>query len=700
MKFLLVVLGSIGFLAAQPTLCTTTSAPNVVRADGLTERVGDILYSCTGAPGSTLMVNLSVGLSTPITNRISSTNVVTGTVLTADSGAGPQAVLVQPVLQSQGTLVWNGVLLTLSPQGTLAIQISGLRANAAAAGVGGQIIALLSSSGGFLPISQSQLLVSVVELGLYSGSSGALICAQNGSPLPTAPFGFSDLIADGTAFASTRVTEGFGGAFSPRSAPANFDADTGTRLIVTYSGFPQAAQLFVPNVIAGSDAVQPTAGGDMGVAASGGSYSPSASGSLLLVLVAGADSTGAGGSLVYTVGGIGSGVATFNAVTQLTINGGVAYAVYEVADANPSSTESAQFPTFLGLAPNAVTTAVQTGESVTYAPVSNVVIASATAPIPRFVARQPPNDCGIVGDCGASYFPQLTVSPAPLVFTLGAGAPSQTQYVPVTNSGGGVLYWTASVIYTNGSGWLAVQPASGMDDGTVRIDAIPGNLGLGTYQATLTIDGGTAGIRLVAITLTISQAATLAPQITSVLNAASFAAVPVVPGSLTTIMGLSFSGGTVTASFNGLPATILFSDATQINLLVPAALTGLSSAQLSVTVGALTSLPVTVAVAPFEPAIFPGAIANQDATLNSISNGAAAGSVIYFYATGLSGSGTITAQIGDTQLTNLYYAGPAPGYPGVQQVNLTIPSGLGAITTGLSVCGNGVCSVPVPLTLK
>ncbi len=52
---------------------------------------------------------------------------------------------------------------------------------------------------------------------------------------------------------------------SVRSATSqNLNADTGTRIIVQYSGFPAGAQLFVPTVVAGSDATQPTAGGDLG----------------------------------------------------------------------------------------------------------------------------------------------------------------------------------------------------------------------------------------------------------------------------------------------------------------------------------------------------------------------------------------------------------------------------------------------------
>ena len=63
---------------AQPNVCSTTAAPVIMRAEGLTERIGDILYTCTGAPGSSLTVNLAVQLNTGITNRLSSGNTVTG----------------------------------------------------------------------------------------------------------------------------------------------------------------------------------------------------------------------------------------------------------------------------------------------------------------------------------------------------------------------------------------------------------------------------------------------------------------------------------------------------------------------------------------------------------------------------------------------------------------------------------------------
>jgi uncharacterized protein (TIGR03437 family) len=140
---------------------------------------------------------------------------------------------------------------------------------------------------------------------------------------------------------------------------------------------------------------------------------------------------------------------------------------------------------------------------------------------------------------------------------------------------------------------------------------------------------------------------------------------------------------------------------------VPAELGLKTSAQLVVTVDGLSGAPRTVAVAPFEPAIFKGAILNQDLTVNDATHGAPAGSVIFLWATGLSGAGTITGHIDDRDISLPYYAGPAPGIAGVQQINLLVPVDLPAMTTEVYVCGttpaaapSTTCSIPVPLTLN
>jgi uncharacterized protein (TIGR03437 family) len=713
--FLPLILFSSGFVFAQTTFCTTSAVPPIVRAEGYAERVGDIRMSCTGAPNGTLTGNFTFILTATITNRLSNGNTLTGIVFTVDSGSGPQPVLVQPTMVNPNSLVFNGVPVAFSPLGTANLAIAGIRVNATQVVVQTPITASIAINAAGFPITTSPLVVGTPERGLYTGSTGTLICAQNGSPLPNTngdPFSFADLLHAGTSFSSTRVTEGFASAFGPKSAPDYFNADSGQRIIVQYSGFPNDAQLFIPDVVAGSDAIQATAGGDFEVPASGGAYAPSANGSLLLARVAGANSNGAGGSPVYTPGPLGSGTVTFSTVTQIPIVNGTAIAVYEVVDADSSALETAQFPTFLGLLPDGSRTASQTSESVFFAPLSTVATASATEPIPRFTAIAPLPDCTIIGDCG---FVQgtLAVNTTPLQFSEPAGGVTGQLYFTIQNTGGGRMSWTATVNYLNGSGWLALDPTQGVNSTTVRVYANPANLTPATYQATIVVNTGAGGTASVPVTFVVTQAATKVttpvvtanvPAVTNVVNAASFAPVPVVPGSLTTIMGSAFTGTNVSVTFNTLQATILFSNATQINLVVPPDLGSVTSAQLVVTVDGSNSAATTVQVAPFEPAIFPNALLNQDGTLNSATNAAGIGSIVYFFGTGLSGNGQISVRIGDQEIDSLYYAGPAPGLPGVQQVNLVIPSDLAAGTANLYVCGSSnsatVCSVPVPITLQ
>lgn len=696
-RLFLGLLISVGFLYGQPNVCVPTAGFPGVRAEGLTERVGDITYNCSGVPGATITGNFLISLNVSLTNRLSTGNTLTGIVFTEDNGTGPQPVLVQPVLNNQNGLVYNGVTVTFSAQGTVTLRVAGIRANATQVPPGVPIVANLGINSTLVQLNPSQLTVAVPARGLFVGYSSTLVCSPYGSPLPDT-IGFTNLILANTAFASTRVTEGFPDAFGPHAAFANVNADTGQRIIVQYSGFPQGARLFVPDVIAGSDAATQTAGGDFEVPASGGAYAPSTSGSLLLARVNGANANGAGGNPVYLPAAIGSGTVTFDSVSELLFINGSTYAVYEVVDANPFLQETAQFPTFLGLAPNGNATPVQTSESVFYAPVSTDGMASATDPLPRFSAVTPQSDCQIIGDC-STYLPELFVSTAPLKFTAPAGSPFQEQFLTIQNNAGGKLQWSISVSYGNGSGWLSVNPNQGSNRTDVRVDVDPRSLAAGTYQATLTVVAGAASAS-VPMTLTVTQPV---PAIVSVLNSASLVAVPVVPGSLTTIMGSAFTGKNVSATFDGQPATILFSSATQINLLVPSL--AASSSKLVVTVDGLSSAATTVTVVPFEPAIFPGAIVNQDSTVNGAGNGALPGSVVYLFATGLSGTGAITGHIATEDIPNPYYAGPAPTLIGVQQVNLQVPGDLSSMTTQLYVCGTSagaspVCSVPAQFTIQ
>lgn len=691
--------------AGSSLTCQTTAVPLTVRAEGLAERVGDLSLICNGGqPSATVSANFTIFLNVPITNRIGpgSAADVEFTYDISD-GNGPQPVSAPGVL-ANSILSFSGVNFPLDLSGGASLRIANIRANATQLPAGQNAIqASIAINGStVLPVTQSQLLVGYPQASLLDGFSGVLVCQQKGSVAPTKPL-FSAYISAGTFFSSTRITEGFASAFEPKNNAVNFNGTNGERFLITYSGLPAGAQLMVPDVIAGSDAIQQTAGGDLGVPASGGTYAPTAEGSLLLSRVFNSDASGTGGNPGYVPGAVGSGSVNFDALNSVPLNNGVGVVVYEVVDANAATTESAQFPTFLILPPHTVTGAVFTTETVSYAPVSTVGLADSAAPVPRFIATTPGADCSVLRDCNASYFPHAMVSPASVTFSGNAGGGGRAQYVQVYNSSGGLLAWQAAISYQAGgpTGWVQIAPVSGVGNGSIYVYVDPSQLSAGTYQAAVNILTGPNGTPAsLGIKFQVAAAPPPpGPVITGITSAADFQLKTLAPGSLATIFGTNFGIAGATVTIGGAPANILFQNSTQLNVLVPASLAGQTSAQVVVNANGQNSPSATVPLGAFEPGIFANGVLNQDNSLNSKTKPAAPGSIIQIFATGLSGQGTIQAKIGSTPVNQLQYGGPAPGLMGVQQVNLQIPANTSATSVAISLCGatqwfQGPCSAP------
>jgi uncharacterized protein (TIGR03437 family) len=609
------------------------------------------------------------------------------------------------------SIAFNGISFTVPPSGNLSIKISNIRA-----AVGGltQVMASIGSTS--IPLSQSQVIVGYSKTSLFATLDSANIPCT-GSPLASTT-SLSALFAAGTVFASTRLTESFANAFSTRAA----GDDTGTRFLVGYSGFPANAHVYIPDMVAGSSALVPSIAGDLGGQQAVGQYVPG-SGTLLLVRVLYTDATGAGGLLLPAPSGIGP--VPLDSVSEVPLTNGAGYAVYEVVDTNKVVLESAQFPTFVSV-PNVAAAAV-TQESISYAPVSGDRTASLSAPVPRFAAVTPASDCAIIGDCQAGYFPKLSINPMSIQLTAVAGGAmtgvtvaggamtSPPGYIPVQNSGGGIMNWTAVVSYTTGSGWLTLDNTSGENNRSILVRAVAQGLAAGTYQARIVIDAGPlAGSATIPVTLTV-QAAPIptptpapAPVVTvnSVVNAATFAVTPLVPGSLGTLFGANLSGKSVpVVTFDGTPSPLLlYAIATQIDFQVPASLGSKTSATLVVTVDGSSSAPQVVALASVWPAIFAGGVLNQDYTGNTAATPAKAGSILQIFATGIPASATVSVQIADRKNLIPPYAGAAPGLTGVQQVNVMIPADLGAGATQLTVCATAgsqqACSAAYPVVIQ
>jgi uncharacterized protein (TIGR03437 family) len=682
--------------------CQVLSTPLQVRVEGLTERFGDVTLVCTGGtPGSVLSGNLILYFPVTVTNRVDINNQTRDAVVSADSGAGfaPSAV---PGLVSGNSISFNGLSFP-SPTGSINVKISGIRGavNRLAPGTQQPVLMSISSS---LPLDQSQVVVAYPQAGLTATLyDKGITCV--GSPSPST-LSLSNLFAAGTAYVSTRLTEGFASAFETRQPGTN----NGVRFLVKYSGFPVNAHIYLPDAVAGSDAAVPTSGGDFGGLPAVGQYVPG-SNTLVLVRVPGADSTGAGGFNVFPPQG--SGPQTLDSVSEVTLTNGSGYAVYEVADSNPSVQETAQFPTFIAI--SNVTAPATASETVSLAPVSSTATASTTAPIVRFMATTPASDCSVLGDCSAAYFPKLLVDSAPPVITAVEKGimTSPPAYIRIRNGGGGLIEWNVTINYQIGSGWLFMDYPSGVGNGTVGIWADAKTLSAGTYQATVTINAGPAGSQTLPLTLTVSAAPPPPPPpppptptvtVSSVVNAATFTQTPLVAGSLATVMGKNFTGKNVAVTIDGTQATLLYTSDSQINLVVPASLASKTQANLVVTVDGTSSAPAAVTFSPAWPAVFANGVLNQDGSVNGPAHAAKSGEILQIFGTGIPKGAVVSAQIGDSKNLVPLYAGDAPSVPGVQQVNVAVPQGAGSAAS-LLLCatvagGQQYCSTGYQLVVQ
>jgi len=322
----------------------------------------------------------------------------------------------------------------------------------------------------------------------------------------------------------------------------------------------------------------------------------------------------------------------------------------------------------------------------------------------------------------------VTATATPLTFTFQAGGTDPTPQTVSVSGGGQSLGFTAQV--TAGSNWLSVSPLSGTTPttgtATLTVTATPleASLGVGTYYATLLVSGTDTGTGSTSINVTLSVIAPL-PTINSVVNAASFLKGAVSPGEIVTLFGLNMGPvaaayatvdpstgklattiGGVQVLFNGTNAPMIYASATQISVIVPYEMAPYASPSVWVKFLGQTSNAYALTSATTAPGLFtqnaqgsgPGAILNQNFSLNGPGNPAAKGSIVMVYMTGegqtspASVTGAITIpnlpppQVTPSPLLTSIgvlingqpalwtYAGEAPGLAaGLLQLNVQIP---------------------------
>src|SRR5215831_9654311 len=84
----LITLGSSAIYSQTPPVsghCSATAVPTTIRAEGVSERLGDIVLQCSGStPGAVLSGNLTIYLPVVSTNRVDSSNQTHDVALSVD----------------------------------------------------------------------------------------------------------------------------------------------------------------------------------------------------------------------------------------------------------------------------------------------------------------------------------------------------------------------------------------------------------------------------------------------------------------------------------------------------------------------------------------------------------------------------------------------------------------------------------------
>ena len=292
-----------------------------------------------------------------------------------------------------------------------------------------------------------------------------------------------------------------------------------------------------------------------------------------------------------------------------------------------------------------------------------------------------------------------------------ATVPSAASDGRITVTTGDVCSWSA----TTDVSWIQITfGASGT-----------GNGGISYHLLANTVAQRAGSIHVGALTYTITQQAPVAPPVvlSSVSNAADYSTDAVSPGEIVALFGsgmgpdkivtLQVNNGTVTSSlagtqvlFDGVAAPMIYTLKGQVSAVVPYAVAGKTSTQVQVNYQDGVSNTMTVPVHAATPAIFsldatgigPGAILNQDTSVNTTGNPAARLSVIALYCTGggvtdpasadgeviggalryLAQKAMVTVTIGGVNAA-VQYAGAVPGtVAGLTQINVEVPAGLSA----------------------
>jgi len=177
------------------------------------------------------------------------------------------------------------------------------------------------------------------------------------------------------------------------------------------------------------------------------------------------------------------------------------------------------------------------------------------------------------------------------------------------------------------------------------------------------------------------------PQILlAIPSAARLASLSLAPRMLVSIYGNSLAGSVVTLNSRTLPIT--YASDNQINTLLPGDVSGLARLKVSNSQGSQT---VNVLVEPAAPAIF-----TKDGSGKGTAAAIRDGNYLSLFLTGLGVESNAPLAFLDGQPLPVTYFGPAPGFNGLDQINVELPPALATGNVVVTVSRQTSNSVTVP----
>jgi uncharacterized protein (TIGR03437 family) len=272
---------------------------------------------------------------------------------------------------------------------------------------------------------------------------------------------------------------------------------------------------------------------------------------------------------------------------------------------------------------------------------------------------------------------------------------------------------------------------------TFDVAVNPVGLAAGVYAGTVTLTAPGAPNSPLQIPVRLEVTGPPTPAIVNVFNAASGGQGAIAPGQIVTLTGVGLGpangaglrimdDGTLATQvegtrilFESYAAPILYTSATQVNVVVPYEVSGMSTVRIVAEYQGVRSPAMMQQTAATAPGIFTttqngqgqGAVLNQDNSYNSGDAPADRGSVVQVFATGegitnpAARTGSITREqhlpVANVRATaggveaEVQFAGAAPGaVAGLFQANVKIPQNIPAGNVAIVLIIGGVSSQP------